>query len=756
MVSLEAFQALQQELLDFKASSNLYITQLQQQQQQVTAAAAAVTVDKEKYEAYLATGYLTDKKSFKLLKTYKGKVDEYEQWRFKFANFLKEEPYWEDVLKEAESWQSAPTDNDVAQLGRDKGWEMEEWHKRVSAMSKQLYNCLCAIVEEKAFATVKNLEHSDWSGLACWWKLAMECNANSTQRVQGLILKINAPKRVKKYSEVLAALDEWESNVKVYEGLRKVSIAEDMKVAAIRQIVPEDLDRDIYRDYTDRSYAETMSYIVKQVGIRRDLRTNGGSVPMDVDSLMSMDKDQALEVIKMIQNLQGAMNGGEHAHGQCGHGDYKCEENYVPEYQPQDQPETADGANPLLNALNSLNSMVKGKGDKGKGKGGVQGNCSHCGLFGHMKRNCRKLDAEMNAYRAQNGKGGGKGKGKGYQGRPENNWNNWNNKGGGGFGYQGGYRGYNPGKGGKGYAGGGMNYAGNAGDWNGYQGGDQQGEATWALSLKKVDSDYVPAKNTVKANMDPKKVQPPPGLNQFQVLQSDDVDSEIQNFMKMQNDDEHTYPLLKMENYSKRSIKAKNQPETMKPGELSATSPGYQTNKNTKNKHRNWRPLNLFEKATTAESAKILSPFIASKQDENGYTAVTSVMDSGASESVAPAAMCPGYPIRPSAGSLAGQKYLSASDDLIPNLGEQLLQVVTETGREGTVKYQIAEVSRPLTSVSEICDAGGPRGQQVVFGKNGGVIINVATGQETPFRRENGVYTLQMWVKPQPGFTRRG
>ena len=117
--------------------------------------------------------------------------------------------------------------------------------------------------------------------------------------------------------------------------------------------------------------------------------------------------------------------------------------------------------------------------------------------------------------------------------------------------------------------------------------------------------------------------------------------------------------------------------------------------------------------------------------------------------------MCPHYEITPSPGSIAGQEYISASDDLIPNLVEQVLEVVTQEGNEGRVKYQVADVSRPLNAVSEICDAGGEDGQHVIFGKNGGMIVNLETGRQTPFAREDGVYTLEFWVKPK-GFPRQG
>ena len=78
----------------------------------------------------------------------------------------------------------------------------------------------------------------------------------------------------------------------------------------------------------------------------------------------------------------------------------------------------------------------------------------------------------------------------------------------------------------------------------------------------------------------------------------------------------------------------------------------------------------------------------------------------------------------------------------MPNLGEQLLRAQTESGEDTTVLFQVADVSRPLISVSAICEMGN----RVVFGRGGGVIQNLATGIETPFERRNGIYHLNLWV----------
>ena len=110
--------------------------------------------------------------------------------------------------------------------------------------------------------------------------------------------------------------------------------------------------------------------------------------------------------------------------------------------------------------------------------------------------------------------------------------------------------------------------------------------------------------------------------------------------------------------------------------------------------------------------------------------------------------MCLAYPIHESPGSLRGQEFMSASEHELPNLGEQVLNVVMGDGKETSIKYAIADVSRALNAVTEICD----HGNRVIFGRGGGVIENLQTGKQTPFKREGNIYCLDYWVKP---FTRQ-
>ena len=127
------------------------------------------------------------------------------------------------------------------------------------------------------------------------------------------------------------------------------------------------------------------------------------------------------------------------------------------------------------------------------------------------------------------------------------------------------------------------------------------------------------------------------------------------------------------------------------------------------------------------------------------FVRVESVMDLGASTPVAPPSMMPSVPIQPSEGSPRGQKWSSASKHKIRNLGEQRLKAVTEEGEETEVLFQIADVSKPLVSVSAICE----RGNRVIFGRAGGVVQNLASGKLIPFEHRNGIYILSLWLEDE-------
>ena len=77
----------------------------------------------------------------------------------------------------------------------------------------------------------------------------------------------------------------------------------------------------------------------------------------------------------------------------------------------------------------------------------------------------------------------------------------------------------------------------------------------------------------------------------------------------------------------------------------------------------------------------------------------------GASETVIPHDQIRGYEIREKS-STKGMNFVSASGDPIPNLGEQVLPLLTEEETLRTMKFNACPVTKALGSVKRMCNAG--------------------------------------------------
>ena len=113
-------------------------------------------------------------------------------------------------------------------------------------------------------------------------------------------------------------------------------------------------------------------------------------------------------------------------------------------------------------------------------------------------------------------------------------------------------------------------------------------------------------------------------------------------------------------------------------------------------------------------------------------------IDSGASENVIGSQQARHVPMVPSMGSRAGVQYTTADGTTMANRGEKNIKVITDEGGQCTLRMQVTDVTKPLMSVSRICDAG----HEVKFDSKGGVIRDLRTGQGTKFVRTNNVYRL--------------
>ena len=102
-------------------------------------------------------------------------------------------------------------------------------------------------------------------------------------------------------------------------------------------------------------------------------------------------------------------------------------------------------------------------------------------------------------------------------------------------------------------------------------------------------------------------------------------------------------------------------------------------------------------------------------------------IDSGAAQTVCGKSDFGKTPINPSVGSQNGGKFMSASGNYMPNLGEKSVAFATDDWQGRNMKFQVCDVTKPLASVSDICK----KGHRVVFDADWSYIEHKESGRPT-------------------------
>ena len=113
------------------------------------------------------------------------------------------------------------------------------------------------------------------------------------------------------------------------------------------------------------------------------------------------------------------------------------------------------------------------------------------------------------------------------------------------------------------------------------------------------------------------------------------------------------------------------------------------------------------------------------KMRDQGWTPISSAVDSAASGYVIPVDVADGYAVEESEGSKADQCWTSATGELIPNLGQRTLACLTREGTVRSMTYQVAPVEQPLNAVCDLMKCK----HIVVFDDEGSFIRNKETGE---------------------------
>ena len=292
---------------------------------------------------------LTSKRAFSGLKSYSGKYEEYDEWEFQMRTFLNDNGYKELLFKLKEV-KAVPGLVEVERIFNELDDERsEKGDEPVSRewLNHQLFQALCLNLQGKALKSVKLLEGEELqhcNGIIGWCKLAQDTSAMTSQRLQGLAEQVYSPKRCKKYGEVLAAIEEWELAVKLFQKSEdNMKLSAQTRIYSIRQLVPEELEGDIIRSSSSlTTFESVMKYITEQVTVRRDKKSSSGPVRMDLN---------------YVKKTLASLGDEEYDHA---HEDGEEDGIDIKDYKEDEE----------LTAMEYLMSFVKGyKGGKGSGKG---------------------------------------------------------------------------------------------------------------------------------------------------------------------------------------------------------------------------------------------------------------------------------------------------------------------------------------------------------------------------------------------------
>ena len=110
-----------------------------------------------------------------------------------------------------------------------------------------------------------------------------------------------------------------------------------------------------------------------------------------------------------------------------------------------------------------------------------------------------------------------------------------------------------------------------------------------------------------------------------------------------------------------------------------------------------------------------------------------------------------GTDVKPTARSLAGHKYYGANNSPIDNHGCQCVKGGTHEGVHLTMDFDVADVSRPLLSITEIIQK---KRHRVVYDFPTSYIEDKVTGREVNLMLASNLYVLDVWVQIPTALTK--
>ena len=92
--------------------------------------------------------------------------------------------------------------------------------------------------------------------------------------------------------------------------------------------------------------------------------------------------------------------------------------------------------------------------------------------------------------------------------------------------------------------------------------------------------------------------------------------------------------------------------------------------------------------------------------------------------------------------------YVTASGNRVRSEGEKQIRIKTKTGDVRQMTFQVAKVTKPLCSVSKICE----KGHTVVFDESGSYVKHKKAGAVIQLKKDRRVYVMDAAILGQMGW----
>ena len=140
-------------------------------------------------------------------------------------------------------------------------------------------------------------------------------------------------------------------------------------------------------------------------------------------------------------------------------------------------------------------------------------------------------------------------------------------------------------------------------------------------------------------------------------------------------------------------------------------------------------------------------PILVTEQEELIWIKVGVAVDSGACAHVTPASVFAMESVLST-----GPTFYAANGAPIKNYGTQEVNAILDDETKINLKFNVAEIARPLLSVFEI----NSKGFVCVFGQDYAYLESTKDGSQIPLRLDNKLYMLDMWLQVPKSMTDNG